>query len=331
MRTGGSARDDGDRPEEESPRAEPVFSNPKPWETVVRIRVLSPIQPASARARSSTVPRAKSLILTCATSSSSMAASRRTLLEFPHQIMIDLFDGNLQGTNPARVHFLESVAGKAVDYDFTRDVGLIRIRPGRRLPSSRVVPAHWQPKAHMQVLTVGCSEGNDATVWPTVIKRPRILNFLSGNPSYEAVECDVAPKQGRSGGGLFTTDGYVAGVCNFAEPQGDHGLYATPRSIYTLLDRNNMMALYAPITRRLGRPAGRRPAWCPSQTQPRGPGRPLAVAGQRGAGEKRGPRRQWGRHDPAPQLAGDRGPRHSRNRAARTRLPRERPGASAGT
>ena len=57
----------------------------------------------------------------------------------------------------------------------------------------------------------------------------------------------MAPKQGRSGGGLFTDDGYVAGVCNFAEPQGNHGLYATPRSIYNLLDRNDLMALYAPV------------------------------------------------------------------------------------
>jgi hypothetical protein len=48
---------------------------------------------------------------------------------------------------------------------------------------------------------------------------------------------------------LYTIDGYVAGVCNFAEPQGDHGLYATPRSIYSVLDRNNLMALYAPATR----------------------------------------------------------------------------------
>ena len=62
----------------------------------------------------------------------------------------------------------------------------------------------------------------------------------------------MAPKQGRSGGGLFTDDGYIAGVCNFAEPQGNHGLYATPRSIYNLLDRNNLMALYAPVSRGSG-------------------------------------------------------------------------------
>ncbi len=154
--------------------------------------------------------------------------------------------------------------GQAVDYDFGLDVGLIRIRPGRRLPAARVVPAHWEPRSRMKMLTVGCSEGHDATAWHTLIVNPR-MKGLSGNASYQAIECMIAPKQGRSGGGLFTTDGYVAGVCNFAEPRGDHGLYATPRSIYAILDRNNMMALYEPVTRGKGalladrgeRPAGR--------------------------------------------------------------------------
>jgi thiol-disulfide isomerase/thioredoxin len=237
------------RTEEASPTPAPDFSNPKPWETVVRIRVLGP---RSTGFGSGTIIHStpdESLILTCAHIFKLDGHRQAPPAQFPRRVMIDLFDGNLQGTDPARVHFLESVAGSAVDYDFTRDVGLIRIRPGRRLPASRVVPAHWEPKSRMQVLAVGCPEGTDATVWHTVIRRPRILNFLSGNPQYEAVECDVAPKQGRSGGGLFTADGYIAGVCNFAEPQGDHGLYATPRSIYSLLDRNNLMALYAPPTR----------------------------------------------------------------------------------
>jgi hypothetical protein len=96
------------------------------------------------------------------------------------------------------------------------------------------------------MLTVGCSEGDDATPWSTVIIEPRRRNFLQGRPEYEAIECVNAPKQGRSGGGLFTDNGYIAGVCDFAEPQGKVGLYATPRSIYTLLDRNKLMALYTP-------------------------------------------------------------------------------------
>jgi thiol-disulfide isomerase/thioredoxin len=249
---GGRHENADDRDLEESRRAAPAFVNPKPWETVVRIRVLGS---HSTGFGSGTVIHStpdESLILTCAHIFKLDGRKQAPPAQFPRRIMIDLFDGNLQGKDPARVHFLESVAGTAVDYDFTRDVGLIRIRPGRRLPASRVVPAHWEPQARMKVLTVGCPEGSDATVWYTVIKRPRILNFLSGNPTYEAVECDVAPKRGRSGGGLFTTDGYIAGVCNFAEPQGDHGLYATPRSIYSLLDRNNLMALYAPATRGSG-------------------------------------------------------------------------------
>jgi hypothetical protein len=101
----------------------------------------------------------------------------------------------------------------------------------------------------MRMLTVGCSEGHDATAWHTRILNARMRGFLQGQPAYEAIECEFAPKQGRSGGGLFTTDGYIAGVCNFAEPQGNHGLYATPQSIYTLLDRNDLSHLYAPVVR----------------------------------------------------------------------------------
>jgi thiol-disulfide isomerase/thioredoxin len=243
-------RDDGgDHSAEETRQAVPVFTNPKPWETVVRIRVEDSRFTGFGSGTIIHSTPDESLILTCAHIFKLNGRKQARPTEFPRRIRIDLFDGKLQGTDPATVHFRESVEGKAVDYDFTRDVGLIRIKPGRRLPASRVVPAHWQPQARMKVLTVGCSKGRDATAWHTVIQRPRILNFLSGNPSYEAVECDVAPKEGRSGGGLFTIDGYVAGVCNFAEPQGNHGLYATPRSIYAVLDRNNLMALYAPVAR----------------------------------------------------------------------------------
>jgi len=227
-------------------RAEPEFENPKPWETVVRIRVLAQ---GSVGFGSGTVihsSQKETLILTCAHIFKLDGQRQAAAERFPRKIMVDLFDGKLHGERPAQVHFVESVEGQAIDYDFTVDVGLIRIRPGRRLPAARVVPAHWEPRSRMKMLTVGCSEGQDATAWHTIIINPQ-MRGLAGNPSYQAIECLTAPKQGRSGGGLYTTDGYIAGVCNFAEPHGNHGLYATPRSIYGLLDRNNMMALYAPV------------------------------------------------------------------------------------
>jgi RNA polymerase sigma factor (sigma-70 family) len=159
------------------------------------------------------------------------------------KIIIDLFDGKLTGSPSAQVHFLESVAGELVDCDFDRDVALVRIRPGRRLPASRIVPARWKSQVGMQMLTVGCSEGRDATAWHTTITNPQ-FHDISGKPEYEAIECRTAPKQGRTGGGLFTDDGFVAGVCNYAEPKGNHGLYAAPGSIYQLLDRNELTFVY---------------------------------------------------------------------------------------
>jgi thiol-disulfide isomerase/thioredoxin len=235
------------RREDEADRPAPAFSNPKPWQTVVRIRVIGARSTGFGSGTVISSTEDESLILTCAHIFKIDGRKPTPPKQFPRRIMIDLFDGKLKGTDPAQVHFAESVEGEAVDYDFTLDVGLIRMRPGRKLPASRVVPPSWDLQSRMRVLTVGCSEGRDATAWYTVVRRPRIQNFLSGNPNYEAIECDTAPKEGRSGGGLYTTDGYVAGVCNFAEPQGNHGLYATPRSIHSILNRNRLAALYAPI------------------------------------------------------------------------------------
>jgi hypothetical protein len=234
--------EDDDRPAAATAAAAP---NPKPWETVVRIKVHGN---GSIGFGSGTIIHStpqESIILTCAHIFKLEGRQQAPPAKFPREIAVDLFDGTLRGQ---QVHYAqETYPGKAIDYDFTRDVGLIRIRPGRKLPAARVVPAHWKPRERMLMTTVGCSEGRDATAWNTTIIRPSMQGSLTGNPQYEAIECVTAPKQGRSGGGLFTSDGYVAGVCDFAEPRGNRGLYATPTSIYSILDRNKLALCYAPI------------------------------------------------------------------------------------
>lgn len=255
--------DDAPEPARDAPRP---HVNPKPWETVVRIKVhgAGAIGFGSGTIIAST-PQ-ESLILTCAHIFKYDSGPQDPPSRFRRRITIDLFDGSLGGPKNNQVHYTqETFAGEAVDYDFSRDVGLIRIRPGRRLPAARVVPPYWKPAPRMGMVTVGCSEGHDATAWNTVIVNPAFRG-LAGQDSYEAIECMIAPKQGRSGGGLFTSDGYVAGVCDFAEPRGNHGLYAAPKSIYHILDRNKLMALYLPPRSRPetlvadnGDAAGRRP------------------------------------------------------------------------
>jgi thiol-disulfide isomerase/thioredoxin len=246
----GPAEDDRGDADDRDDRPAPPTVNPKPWETVVRIKVHNQGMTGFGSGTIIHSTPKESLILTCAHIFKLDGPRQAPPDKFPLRLTVDLFDGNLVGQT---VHYAnETFEGEAIDYDFARDVGLIRIRPGRRLPSSRVIPAHWKPQAGREMVTVGCSEGRDATAWSTMIRNPGLRGILTGNSTYEAIECTSAPKQGRSGGGLFTTDGYVAGVCDFAEPRGDHGLYASPRSIHHVLDRNNLTALYAPTDRQGG-------------------------------------------------------------------------------
>ncbi len=52
------------------------------------------------------------------------------------------------------------------------------------------------------------------------------------------------PVQGRSGGGLFTSDGQVIGVCNAADPTDHGGLYAALAVIHEELDEVGLTAIY---------------------------------------------------------------------------------------
>jgi len=266
--SGSTAEDeaDEDRP---APR-KPVV--PNPWETVVRIRMS--LGNGAEGVGSGTIISSnarESIILTCAHIFKEEGRRTPAAAEYRTRISVDLFDGQLSGPRKNQVHYTETVRGEAIDYDLTNDVGLIRIRPGRVLAASPVVPPKWAPREKMPMLTVGCSEGREATAWSTTILRTmaKLKNTGTGQTFY-ATECDHAPKQGRSGGGLFTETGYLAGVCDFADPQHDNGLYAVPQSIYALLDKNRMTAVYDPPARdregpqrllakdggKAGRPAG---------------------------------------------------------------------------
>ncbi len=228
---------------------------PYPWETTVRIKIDNPYsRPASVEFGSGTVIYSspeETIILTCAhifRVGKGSAQPRPDKFNLP--IEVQLFDGILHGTEPARVHYKgESYRGQAIDYDFVGDVGLIRIRPGKRLKVSPVVPADWVPREKTRMTTVGSSAGRDATAWTTWITKTRVSGLVE-YPNYEATECAYAPIPGRSGGGLYTIDGMVAGVCDFAEPTGGHGLYASPRTIHKLLDRNKLTVCYAPDSAR---------------------------------------------------------------------------------
>jgi thiol-disulfide isomerase/thioredoxin len=239
---------------DEDPPAPKRASNPNPWETVVRIRMKLGNGYEGVGSGTIIYSNAReSIILTCAHIFKEEGRRTPPPSQYKTPISVDLFDGQLGGPKKNQVHHTETLSGQAIDYDPANDVGLIRIRPGRVLAASRVVPSFWQPRAGMNMITVGCSEGREATAWNTHIIRPKLTMSNQGTgESFFAMECEHAPMQGRSGGGIYTSDGYVAGVCDFADPSHGRGLYAVPQAIYRILDRNQLTALYDPKTREPG-------------------------------------------------------------------------------
>ncbi|SIO55491.1 RNA polymerase sigma factor, sigma-70 family [Singulisphaera sp. GP187] len=215
-----------------------VESPPKPWETCVRINF-----PNNGGTGSGTVIQStsnESLIITSARFFNSENKNPYTPEKFPHTVKVDIFDGKFHKPNDDIVW--STFTAKLVDYDLDRDICLLRIHPNRILAVSPIVRPWWGPQKGMKMMTAGFSNGGPATFWTTQVIDPKVRFFA--NSPYDGIQCEFAPKPGRSGGGLFTLDGFLAGVCNYAEPQGNRGYYATPESIYQLLNRNGLAALY---------------------------------------------------------------------------------------
>ena len=238
--------DDESGDESRTESNESLVVNPRPWETVVRIKMkLSDKEWGFGSGTVIFSDAEESIILTCAHIFKDKYHREPSLKNFRTPIGIDLFSNDFVSMKPATLRCVEhDIPGQVIDYDFKNDVGLIRIRPGRRLAASRVVPDYWKPQKGMKMYSVGCSHGQDATAWDTRILDPKVAMNTGNDQSFFEMKCAYQPAEGRSGGGLYTTDGYVAGVCDFADPNDHVGLYATPTAIHRLLDRAKLTALY---------------------------------------------------------------------------------------
>jgi len=132
----------------------------------------------------------------------------------------------------------QPVEGHLIAYDLNRDIALVSLRPGIVVQAAAIAPPGFSVRKQDQVFTVGCDKGADATVRQSEITA---VNKYLGKPNFSAAG---APIDGRSGGGLFTADGQLIGVCNAADPQSDEGLYAGLSSIHWQLDQIGQSEVY---------------------------------------------------------------------------------------
>ncbi|GAB6185464.1 trypsin-like peptidase domain-containing protein [Thermopirellula anaerolimosa] len=143
-------------------------------------------------------------------------------------IRVDLF-----GPQP-----VSDLPAELLDYDERLDLGLITIRPPFPVVAARVAPPGFPLSQGDPIFTVGCNGGDPPTVRQGKITA---LNRYLGPANIEA---SGAPVTGRSGGGLFSAEGFLIGVCNAADPQLDEGIYAALKEIHGRLDRMELSFVY---------------------------------------------------------------------------------------
>ncbi|MDA1049314.1 MAG: trypsin-like peptidase domain-containing protein [Planctomycetota bacterium] len=146
------------------------------------------------------------------------------------RVLVDLFPEGQPRT----------VEGILISYDLTRDIGLVRFVPGFAVSPVRIAPAGHRFANGDVVFTVGCDNGREPSVRDSRITS---IDRYLGPPNIEATG---EPAQGRSGGGLFSQDGFLIGICNHGDPKDDEGIYASLPTIHWELDRVGQRRLYQP-------------------------------------------------------------------------------------
>lgn len=150
------------------------------------------------------------------------------------KIEVDLFSPSGQQRVPGQMftYTVPSLSPQAVDAN-SRDVGLVTIRVPGPVVTAHVAPPGYRIQPGMAVVSVGCNNGNPPSA---LHSRITSLDKFVGAPS---IQVAGQPVEGRSGGGLFSSEGYVIGVCNAADPSDKEGLFAALGSIHAELDRKN--------------------------------------------------------------------------------------------
>ncbi len=164
-------------------------------------------------------------------------------------------EADLFGVNDKVIRHLARVPGRLISYDLERDVGLIAIRTSGPMVAARVAPPGYQVEQGNPVVSTGCNHGNSPSAEHS---RVMSLDRFLGPPNLQVAGQSV---EGRSGGGLFSRDGLVIGVCNAADPSDNQALYAALGAIHAELDEVGLSHIY--------KSPGEAPASQPASPAPR--------------------------------------------------------------
>jgi thiol-disulfide isomerase/thioredoxin len=133
-------------------------------------------------------------------------------------------------------HAGKKVEGRLESFDSEdRDVGLISIQMPAPVVAARLAPVGYSVREGDVVASVGCDHGADPTV-----RRNNQVNQANGPNLW----VNDQPTEGRSGGGLFSAEGYVVGVCKGRAASDHEGCYPTLGQIRAQLDEAGLAFVY---------------------------------------------------------------------------------------
>ena len=127
------------------------------------------------------------------------------------------------------------VLGRCLVYDLDIDLALVIISTPSPVRAVPIAPPSYAIQTAQQAWSVGCDHGGNPTVRTHQVMS--IDKISQQGSSFHYVQVSGAPVGGRSGGGLFSSEGYLIGVCVTACPTVNDGHFVPPHVIRHVLDK----------------------------------------------------------------------------------------------
>jgi len=160
------------------------------------------------------------------------------------------YSKELHEGNPVEVHLFDEnstvrVYGECLFYDTEIDLALVAITAPCPVRVAPIAPDSYRIQPSQPTWSVGCDHGGNPTVRAhQVMSVDRISTPREKRMQFQYVQVSGAPVSGRSGGGLFTAEGYLIGVCNTGDPSRNDGHFVPPQMIRHVLDQMNLADIY---------------------------------------------------------------------------------------
>jgi thiol-disulfide isomerase/thioredoxin len=136
----------------------------------------------------------------------------------------------------------EKFSATVVGGDHNLDLAILRIQSPEKLPAVPVTEVAPDLQQDQILNSFGCDGGK--------VPSKKAVMLIEEN-RYEGpgnLVCSTDPASGRSGGGLFDTDGRLVGVCSCANREKSEGLYMAWSAVDKLMAKLKLAGLQKPAT-----------------------------------------------------------------------------------